>query len=240
MSYEDWLEALSSMSEKGRRISENVATDRVLPNATRAEFEKRVEMRWSSGADPVDVLLGSRGSPPALVFRGHTASLPTSTDVTTFVRDRDIPNDWRSRAGSHRNFLRFVRDVISKGVRVDLRLGGPHATSMVWYTFLEEVERARGAGEDLTRLRDRLGLTHIRPGSELAQLSCAVGDAGDLHVPSVLDAGDHAAFKPAATASEPWGTTRDTRGEEGLPEVVGAPIELFNLRVENPAGETVD
>jgi hypothetical protein len=77
------------------------------------------------------------------------------------------------------------------------------------------------------RLRDLLGLSHIKNGY-LLELRFLTAQVGALHRPTVLDALDHPTFYPAVGPGG-WGVTDDLNGPRptpGLPEAVAPAADL--------------
>ena len=242
--YDDWVSAMRALGDWGDRLVENIASDRALPEPWREEFESRAvrlfESRGGTG-NPIEALRRAvEGNPDAdeeaLDFKGPGARPGDEPALSTFLREGDTPRTWLERSGvNEAHLLAFVQAILGGGFVADdsYRIGDSPRSRKVWWTFASRVEDRRSRGYDITRLRDALGLSHAKSGLALLQLDCATPDAGELFVPTALDAGDHSSFLPSATPDPAAGRTRDLRtGEAGLPEVVSPPVPVARCRCD--------
>ena len=241
MAYSDWVRAMHGVGPIGSRIVENIAADAVLPATWRAEFHARVERlfdRYRSAGGPIRALVsaidGRDENREPLDFKGGPAQLGAEGSLSTFLREGDTPRDWLLRSGvNEAHLLEFVLAIVQRRLIADdsYRIGTSPRTRKVWFTFTSHVDSRRRNGYDISRLRDLLGLSHVRPGEALVELDCSTQDAGNALVPTSLDAGDHPSFLPSTTPKPATGTTRDLRtGGAGLPEVVTAPVPVGRFR----------
>jgi len=245
MSYSEWVSAMKHLGPRPARIIENIESDRALPRPDRREFEARISRLWFDAGDtagPVDILLTALVEPKPLDFRGPSADVGGETQLSTFLRESDTPRDWLMRSGvNEAHLLAFLESVLLRQVELDerYRVGDTPTSRKVWHTFASSVAECRERGDDMTRLRDRLGLSHVKPGDALLQVDCDVGNAGELHVATALDAGDNPSFLPSNEERPSTGMTRDLAagGRPGLPEVISPPVPVRHLRLAGTTEE---
>ena len=229
---------LADASGPGPEIWESWRQEHAVPASVRDSFFQALEGVWNSPAtNPVDCLrscidpshqmarpIGHHQLPERVANVSNASSLIRATlgegRLETILTEAD--------AAELHQVARLSPDAAAKYLPTRLRARGKE-TDLVWWTDPGKLE----TGLEGAELVDRLGLAgaHYSPCNWLLAVSLPVEDAGNLAIPTVLDAAGNPRFRPQPPAASA-GRTVAASSPNGLPEWVGRPPETTNATVE--------
>jgi hypothetical protein len=211
-------------SERGRRLLENFEVSLQRGFLTDAQFmpfctSLCAVLPPSSAACDAASITGQLDTPDPYYCQGPKLQ---SNPGHTLSRTIELRGFLFARLGRRPSIAEY------SGSLQDWRLGRVGTRSQLpmrgtrpffWVTPTVSIQSAGPSTPD--RLRDLLGLSHVRHGF-LLELQFHIDPNHALHRPTVLDALDHPTFYPAV-GPDGWGITDDLSGPRptpGLPEAV--------------------
>lgn len=224
--------------EGGGDIRESWSLENAVPRHERDRFCDAVAAFHASGCD-VAVTVERSVRPELQMLRPvERSELPERLENYCTARRllRDIfakgappPGLSEADEGTFRRMVEQQPDRVAATLPPKFRETG-RSTALVWWT-----DHGRTTGLGATDIRDHLALegAAYRDGEYLLRVEIPCTDAGEIAVPTVIDAGWHPRFRPQPPG-QTRGLSRPISGEaaSALPEWVGRPPVTDTTRVK--------
>ena len=201
---------------RGRQILENLDVEENVPADVSSSFWKTLDSLYSGETSPMEALGRAVSSVSKAALAGPQVSLGTTllTRFAKLVRLLDRPE--LGLAGI--NLARLVArpDLVDKIEKLPLG----NQRGIVWAALDKPIDKDLISGASTEATLDRLGICETQVESFYRVVYDAGAFAGSCYVPTVLDAGTDARFRPAP-AGATQGMTRPCSGNGvGYPEYV--------------------
>ncbi len=210
-----WKQGMGADS-RGRQILKNLEVEENVPADVSSSFFEALDSLYSGETSPTEALGRAVSSVSKAALPGPEVSLGT-TLLTRFTRLAQLLDRPELRLAGI-NLARLVArpDLVDK--IEELPLG--NRRGIVWATLDRPIAKDLTSGVSVEDALDRLGICETQVESFYRVVYSTGAFDGSCHVPTVLDAGTDAQFRPAP-AGATQGMTRPCSGNGvGYPEYV--------------------
>jgi len=210
-----WVDAMKA-TEEGRQILANIENDQNVPERIAAGFFALLCENYVGSADPLTHMIGVLVSMSHSALAGPDAGLGIQLLMrfAPLARLGDLPS--LRTAGINVQMIMASPELVD--IIEELPLG--NRRGIVWAAAGDSIQRDLRNRVSIAEIIDRLGIAETMT-EPMYRASYSTNDIdGACHVPTVLDAGHNARFRPAPEGAASGRTVPVSGSGEGYPEYV--------------------